>query len=864
MDASTISAIAALAVAFVALLVACAQAVQQYLVSGQLIRICDSVVYGKMPGQGRRVWEYSQFRFRVVYSIPQISLSRQLWLQSSTRVVRPETEHRLPKLSLSKSQANRSSVAGEASWVSFTRTVQNASGDSLRYEMVEGDADRCPTDLPVVPMQLSMRDVVALALMAGMQCTDVSFESQSLSMQGGAGTITSSRHPVLGALIHFAPKQPFETHGIRTKKGNLDPDWIMRLSDTIIVAGCRYDQRDRRHFEEDEGSWIRSSSDRSMVQSVQEEMEKAHSPANEIRRRRQIRRHQSDSSPNEHLAAAQDLAVGSKHMDNKNCGSDNDLRRPQDGEWSFSRTIVQSQESESNHHPKSLHISAAQTSRGERLHQSISYLRRKLGTLVNSQSSESSNSVLPISEPRDDDVRLSASDLAHGQNSSPLMTTEVQNARTNGTARMRKNNQKQLDKQDLGDYIFEKRRLESSQYGTDVDPGIGSSQLLLMNKEHHNDPESNLSASPSSLAAHQDSTNDSPRTQYVVGRWQEIFKRRQRERSRRRSRGGRNTSSRQSRIRQSSRDDISSTESMMSYHEGDQTREMANENKRRVSTWPPHRERNLEYGGSSTFPREMKLNTLPRHRRRRDIEIKLSRTGSHNYITSAAHQESEPSNADKPEIILASNRHRGKSSHGPSFARASQDEDPHLRRGRRRNFSLAGRRVNLGHSNSPLVYGNAPVPSTSQGAAAERPYRSVGYSARLPQPRKVRMLSPSRSPNTSDDGIQRQGLESPTSPSQKVAPSKGVLREPRERFPEDPNFTREGVAPARLAHGERSIPAEARWTRIDRRLVNPAALDMGDERYEARPDHVIVLRVLTKEEIQVYAMETSQIRGRWL
>ena len=66
MDASTIVAIAALAVAFVAFLVTFAQATQQYVVSGQLIRICDSVVYGKMPGQGHRVWEYSQFRFRIV------------------------------------------------------------------------------------------------------------------------------------------------------------------------------------------------------------------------------------------------------------------------------------------------------------------------------------------------------------------------------------------------------------------------------------------------------------------------------------------------------------------------------------------------------------------------------------------------------------------------------------------------------------------------------------------------------------------------------------------------------------------------------------------------------------------------------
>ncbi|KAJ8119667.1 hypothetical protein ONZ43_g3429 [Nemania bipapillata] len=79
LDASTASAIAALVVAIVALFVAIAQATQQYLITGQLIRMCDSVVFGPMPGQGRRVWQFSQFRFRVIYSIPQISLDTELW-----------------------------------------------------------------------------------------------------------------------------------------------------------------------------------------------------------------------------------------------------------------------------------------------------------------------------------------------------------------------------------------------------------------------------------------------------------------------------------------------------------------------------------------------------------------------------------------------------------------------------------------------------------------------------------------------------------------------------------------------------------------------------------------------------------------
>jgi hypothetical protein len=63
MDAATASAIAALVVATIAFFVAFAQALQQYFITGQLVRLCDSVVFGDLPGHGRRVWQMSQLRF---------------------------------------------------------------------------------------------------------------------------------------------------------------------------------------------------------------------------------------------------------------------------------------------------------------------------------------------------------------------------------------------------------------------------------------------------------------------------------------------------------------------------------------------------------------------------------------------------------------------------------------------------------------------------------------------------------------------------------------------------------------------------------------------------------------------------------
>lgn len=46
----------------------------------------------------------------------------------------------------------------------------------MRYELVEKDADRHPSDVPVVAVQVSLRDIVIMAFMAGMECTAANFE----------------------------------------------------------------------------------------------------------------------------------------------------------------------------------------------------------------------------------------------------------------------------------------------------------------------------------------------------------------------------------------------------------------------------------------------------------------------------------------------------------------------------------------------------------------------------------------------------------------------------------------------------------------------------------------------------------------
>ncbi|ERF70097.1 hypothetical protein EPUS_00284 [Endocarpon pusillum Z07020] len=111
-----------------------------------------------------------------------------------------------------------------------------------------------------------------------------------------------------------------------------------------------------------------------------------------------------------------------------------------------------------------------------------------------------------------------------------------------------------------------------------------------------------------------------------------------------------------------------------------------------------------------------------------------------------------------------------------------------------------------------------------------------------------------------EDRAARLQLVEPLAEKEPEHKPKGILKPARQvPFPEDPNPTREGVAPLKDA-GKKGIPPGARWTKINRMLVNPAALEAAHERYEERDDYVIVLRVLSKEEIQKYADKTKEIR----
>ena len=62
-------------------------------------------------------------------------------------------------------------------------------------------------------------------------------------------------------------------------------------------------------------------------------------------------------------------------------------------------------------------------------------------------------------------------------------------------------------------------------------------------------------------------------------------------------------------------------------------------------------------------------------------------------------------------------------------------------------------------------------------------------------------------------------------------------------------------------HQKEDIPRDARWTKIDRKTVNPEALAQAGETFDERDDLVIVKRVLRKDEIDAYTVTTEKLRG---
>lgn len=195
------------------------------------------------------------------------------------------------------------------------------------------------------------------------------------------------------------------------------------------------------------------------------------------------------------------------------------------------------------------------------------------------------------------------------------------------------------------------------------------------------------------------------------------------------------------------------------------------------------------------------------------------------------------------------------------------DEDRRERRRRRRRERDEKERQERGDA---LAATEANVRSDSYERSSKYPRdpqaeEEESKTSRRRRHRRTKSSQQSNSEESSDERPDREyrpsQLRVVSPPKEPEVKPKGILRPPREKFPEDPAPIREGVAPLKDA-GKKGIPPNARWTKIDRRLVNPEALEQGNERYEERIDYVIVLRVLSKEDIEKYAELTQRLRGK--
>ena len=242
-----------------------------------------------------------------------------------------------------------------------------------------------------------------------------------------------------------------------------------------------------------------------------------------------------------------------------------------------------------------------------------------------------------------------------------------------------------------------------------------------------------------------------------------------------------------------------------------------------------------------------------RHRRRREREQRREREEREERELREAgdHKRREPEDLGLREAVPA--RDREESAHDSALPRQNGGS---LRESTSYERPSHNRQVSSGSISNDR-------PSHDQPILSELALRRSRPRRHYPHTQDKESYSESTSSESDFDERPRQvRVVTPTNePIEPKEPPKGILRQPKDKFPEDPAPVREGVAPLKDA-GKKGIPPNARWTKIDRKLVNPEALDAGNERYEERTDFVIVLRVLTKEEIEQYALKTQEIRGK--
>ncbi|KAI4116893.1 MAG: hypothetical protein LQ338_007642 [Usnochroma carphineum] len=514
-------------------------------------------------------------------------------------------------------------------------------------------------------------------------------------------------------------------------------------------------------------------------------------------------------------------------------------RRPQDGHWLFSSVFHES--SSSNNYQQQVSTGpAARTDLSTRsLHKSTT-IADQLRRFFTTARFQKRPDILPISEPEHETKTeylnsQSGGTVLHIVQSHKLEGHEREAVLGKDTAQVP--GKPDVKKPRYRDPLLDRTSkeyagnnaimYEESQHISEVGKGDDLSQLMLTNSGEYRRQSGAISVPVSSSTETNEALHNKARTEFVVNKWRQTFRKRRNERSRECSQHG---AERRLVLRQRS---VHTNRRKSSVEEHLHRKRQESSRYLKLGTIQSQPKRS---GRQDTHRLRRGVGSRPKHRsrvrsnhRRRDAQREQSRyqrspAGSKSDLYSSC--SSDPKDVaigrDHKENIpytgLSKNRSR-------RYGVGSQEKLDSIQRGRRRNSSLARNASR-----------DISVPQGQKKVQVVRPEADVED----PRPREPW-------PRKGQDNV-----------PQDIRPA---LRTPTERFPEDPVPVRPRVASVeRYRPGE--IPKNARCTKIDRKLVNPEALELGRELFEERVGYVIVLRVLTRAEIEQYAIMTQQIRSR--
>ncbi|KAL8792340.1 MAG: hypothetical protein Q9195_005043 [Heterodermia aff. obscurata] len=204
------TALVALVVAAVALVIALTQLAQQLLATAYVIRKCDSIVTGTLTRGGTRQWHWRQFRFTVkyqsiVFTLPpsvysSLGINSTISVNSTIKSI-PSSTAICERATMTRPQR----TSAQACWISLLQDL-TAAGCLTPEDICTKDesGDRIPDDLTVAPTRVDCMTILLSSIAMGMQVFRYSPTTGEIVLGGSSGSISSSNHPVLGGLLHYS------------------------------------------------------------------------------------------------------------------------------------------------------------------------------------------------------------------------------------------------------------------------------------------------------------------------------------------------------------------------------------------------------------------------------------------------------------------------------------------------------------------------------------------------------------------------------------------------------------------------------------------------------------------------------------